>query len=530
MRKTNLGVSGRYPQNPIKLEQIPCHKVSGRGLVSGIDILDVPLNQSVFSKNRDLYRPILHGTTLALKPPLYLDIIKCTPYMEMYAFSNHIEYVRSIDLGVSNNINNRSIYSTPNIISRKWYQHVNPIWFDINKPSCDQKFFDVLIEILKKTSPLKITVSHHTPLKAVIYHCIWSTCTNRPIEAKITNKRALKTVIKGLKNVGLLDFRIGRSNVDEGYWYNSKFQPTERFKAVLVKLNIPLKDIKDVRQIVTKDSEGNEINRQAIDPNTPDGILIQEYNDFIKKQDIKCTFKPGDFKAKDHRYGLTGCINVNSQISRIFTDQEGDGGRLYNQGALQVQQLSEIVRGRITINSNPTTELDFDELHPNMSYHSGLGLNAPAKNYMIYSNDPAGLLRKCVKKGFNTIINSKTHGEAVKAVRKAFYCDKPNLGKALDGHFGGKYKRPTDRIEQMISDIKNHHSAIQHCFYSSAWKTLQHEDSEMLLEILTALRKINIIALPVHDSVVIEEEHVATAKKVMEMIYAKHYGFGIGVS
>lgn len=426
-------------------------------------------------------------------------------------------------------------------IIRSWYQHPDPIWFYASRNLCNLNMFNVMLKVVNNHTKKTINTKHHDPLRATLYHCLWSTHTNRPIEVCITNQRALKTVIDALVNAKLLDFKTGMRNKKTGYFYNSKFQPTAKFELKLIKYDIPLKNVKHVRQIVTKDSGGNIISRKTIGSKTKDGKLIQEYNDFIKGQDIRCAFKMGDFytKRKKHpktgkwirrsiRYNLISNLAVNSQVARIFTDKIGTGGRLYNQDSLAVQQFPKVVRPRITINDNPTIELDFDELHPNMCYHTD-GLNPPVTNYAFYPNDPLGLLRKCAKKAFNTLMNASTAKEALRSITKTLYCDNPMLGKTLSAEYGAGMK-PRKCIIKMCIKIVRSHIPIKKYFCSGAWKTLQYEDSKMMLEIITELRQMDIVALPIHDSVIIENKHAATAKRIMQKVYMRHYGFSIGVS
>jgi len=51
-----------------------------------------------------------------------------------------------------------------------------------------------------------------------------------------------------------------------------------------------------------------------------------------------------------------------------------------------------------------------------------------------------------------------------------------------------------------------------------------------MLKILTELRLKGIVALPIHDSVIVEDQHAATAEGIMKKVYLKAYGFSIGVS
>lgn len=58
---------------------------------------------------------------------------------------------------------------------------------------------------------------------------------------------------------------------------------------------------------------------------------------------------------------------LQTQLHRVFNNSSfNDGGRFY--GA-QYQRLNSTERSRIMINGNPTMEIDYSSLHPNMLYH-----------------------------------------------------------------------------------------------------------------------------------------------------------------
>ena len=405
--------------------------------------------------------------------------------------------------------------------STEWFQHSDPIKFKDYQTSCDDKIFEFVRTQLK--SQFKVTKKHVQPLKAILYHLQLSAHSNRPVEISITDNRPVKNILKALESLKMVDFKRGRSDVKEGYSYLSKFQPTDEMRKILCKVRFKLNDIEHVRLVNIKDKDGNVIERKILDGSTPDGKYVSSYNQFIKQHFIQCEFLSGDFDKNDHLYGFAGNFSLNSQVARIYTDEEGVGGRLYNQDQFGVQGLPKKVRKRITIDGEPTDELDFSAYHPCLIYNINK-LEAPEAPYQIY-RDQSDEMTKCVKLAFNTMLNSKDEEEAVSSTVKQLYCDSPDLGRALSSYFSQTHSAPKECATQLLGDIVKSHPLVQERFYSATWRDLQNIDAQLMLLILDELRSMKIPALPIHDSLIVKQRHRDTAFETMHRIYTRFLDF-----
>jgi hypothetical protein len=55
------------------------------------------------------------------------------------------------------------------------------------------------------------------------------------------------------------------------------------------------------------------------------------------------------------------------------------------------------------------------------------------------------------------------------------------------------------------------------------------EESDIMTSVLLTLMSLNIIALPIHDSVIVPAKHEETTRKVMAECYKKATGFTINI-
>lgn len=173
------------------------------------------------------------------------------------------------------------------------------------------------------------------------------------------------------------------------------------------------------------------------------------------------------------------------------------GGRLYS-GKNGHQALTQEERHSVRINGKETAELDFSALHPSMIY---------ALADVVTSGDPYDFFpdRAAAKKALLIAVNAKDREQALHA-------------------FAGEWQGEPVNAEDLFAAMERRHGAIAHFFYSDAGILLQNEDGRLMLNILSALRAKKILALPVHDSIILDRRFTATGKAVMAKMYRERYG------
>ena len=195
-------------------------------------------------------------------------------------------------------------------------------------------------------------------------------------------------------------------------------------------------------------------------------------------------------------------------LKRVFNKSSFDhGGRFYGAGHIF---LSEEDRKLLTINDNPTVELDYSAHHIRMLYHI-IG--------MEYKDDPYGILceskaeRKMYKLVQLVAINSPNMKIALKAIRDVF------RRKQIAFDLTNK------AIEPLIERFRGVHQPIQDFLFSGIGLKLQNRDSKITEAILMRLMHENTPCLPVHDSYIVETRYREALEQAMIEEYEKIMGF-----
>jgi len=160
--------------------------------------------------------------------------------------------------------------------------------------------------------------------------------------------------------------------------------------------------------------------------------------------------------------------------------------------------MKKILRWHINLNDEPTVEIDYSGIHPNIAYHS--------KGLSLSGDDPYdidGFDRGDVKTAFNTMINregSKGRESAVQVLSRDLVL-------------------PIDEAKQLEQAIKELHSPIADKFNSGAGLALQKTDRNIALSVLESCVARSIPVIPIHDSFLVSVRHTETVKLMMYDAY-----------
>lgn len=173
------------------------------------------------------------------------------------------------------------------------------------------------------------------------------------------------------------------------------------------------------------------------------------------------------------------------------------GGRAYGWH----QNIPKEWRKRITINGTATVELDFRAMHLSMLYNEA---NTP-----MPAGDPyaiPGWQRRDVKLAVNIGLNAETTQGAIGAL----------------SHASG-FSAPNDRTKAaaVIRAVRAKHNPIAGEFGSDAGIRLMRRDSDITMRALRVLNANGTPALPVHDSLVVQQHHAGSATAAMSKAWAE---------
>ena len=194
-------------------------------------------------------------------------------------------------------------------------------------------------------------------------------------------------------------------------------------------------------------------------------------------------------------------------MHRVFnrgSKEFDNGGRFYGP---YYQGMPSKFRKNIYIDGKKTVEWDYSGLHIRMLYHQ-LGLEFNEDPYAIGD----GSQRNEYKLVSLISINAQKRGSHI-AVRDAL----EDAGFDLE-------QQDLTQVCKMMDDFKARHAPIKEFLFSGVGIDLQNADSWIMEQIMMLLHKAGIPALPIHDSVIVQEEHSARLQKIMVRVYEEEMG------
>ena len=219
---------------------------------------------------------------------------------------------------------------------------------------------------------------------------------------------------------------------------------------------------------------------------------MTDINAWLSTADISCT-RPQEDPAQRH-------------LRRIFNNADfGQGGRLY--GGFWLLMSSDERQEHILIEGDCCVELDYGQMSLLLLYAS-----AQAQDHVpsgdLYDLSEYGIPTECrpgIKKVMQAIINSP------KIPRR--------LPKASRQHFPSRIN-----LRDILRAVEKKHPVIFPLMTSGIGMQLFRKESDILVGVLEALRSEGIVALPVHDAVIVMEEHKQTTITIMKKVFKDHTG------
>ena len=248
--------------------------------------------------------------------------------------------------------------------------------------------------------------------------------------------------------------------------------------------------------IILKDSSKNAAKYEDDDNTNLMRDNLNRINAFIDQHDINLAVTDEQLEAIHIQIAgdqkKSGIDFEQTRLRRIFNNRSwSQGGRFYHGWWMSSLPHREGKwRRYITINDRPTVEVDFANLHCCMLY-SEAGLSIPTSDsYTI-----EGYERDDVKTAFNIMLNT---------------------GKIPTG----KHAHLADAAQAFLDK----HLDIADLVCSgngSRGLTYQYVDSQVAEKVMLSLMSENILALPVHDSFIVQHPHKDRLKDKMVSAYAE---------
>jgi hypothetical protein len=192
------------------------------------------------------------------------------------------------------------------------------------------------------------------------------------------------------------------------------------------------------------------------------------------------------------------------RLRRIFNNSDfGQGGRLY--GGFWQAMSSDERQEHILIDGDCCVELDYGQMSL-MILYGLIGAKPPEGD--LYDLSVEGIPAECrpgIKKVIQAIINS------------------PELPGRLPK---GSRKHIPSRISfrDILGAVERRHPAIYPQMTSGIGMQLFRKESDILIDVLITLQARGIVALPVHDAVVVRDDNSDKAEAVMKKVFREHTG------
>jgi hypothetical protein len=217
---------------------------------------------------------------------------------------------------------------------------------------------------------------------------------------------------------------------------------------------------------------------------------MTEINDWLSTADTTCNLPQVD---PTHR-----------RLRRIFNNSDfAQGGRLY--GGFWQAMSSDERQEHILIEGDWCVELDYGQMSLAILY--GLTGTKPPKED-LYDLSAEGIptdYRKGIKTVIQALINSsKVPTKMPKGVRKLI---------------PSRYS-----IKDILEAVARKHPAIYPQMTSGIGMQLFRKESDILVDVLITLQAKGIVALPIHDAVVVRDDNSDKAKAVMKKVFKEHTG------
>jgi hypothetical protein len=228
------------------------------------------------------------------------------------------------------------------------------------------------------------------------------------------------------------------------------------------------------------------------------GVDIQIVHDEI----IWRSSTVGYVKSKN---GFTRIDTCRTQLARIFSGSMQDGGRFFSVFWAEVPKR---LRSHILIDGLAVFEHDFSACHLRLAYFAA-GSAAPVGPTAtdLYALDGYGAERRSdIKRSVSILFNARHYSEAHCAIAVSFQA-------------GSAEERLSDAAA-MIEAIKLKHPLLEHFWHSRCGLGLQFVDSEIARLCVERLLDLGVVALTVHDSLIVQARHKDLLVRTMEDVFA----------
>jgi hypothetical protein len=289
---------------------------------------------------------------------------------------------------------------------------------------------------------------------------------------------------------------------DKGKWKPNKqgqrtlIRPDYRLLELIADLGLTLADIgttSDGETIQLKDHNKSPLEYEDTEKTYQMRQQMENINEWIASADI--TF---DQSCKSD--GIYVDV-TKRRLYRVFIHSSFNlHGRMYGGFWIGLPKAERLAG--LSIDGQRVIGLDYGQAFPRIAYGRA-GHDPPAGD--LYSIPGLEAYREGIKKLMNAMLN---HDKPFSRKPRKL---KPLLPKDMN-------------IHQLQEAIRNHHHPIAHLFGTNVGQQLTLIESEIMVTVLLQLKEQGVVALPIHDCIVVREDHEEIATKVMKQVFEDMVG------
>ena len=315
--------------------------------------------------------------------------------------------------------------------------------------------------------------------------------------------RPMMRVVDGLEALGYLESHKGFQVRSTGTSRQARMRASRSLIDLIEGHSVKPVMVERANQavLVLRNSDGEGISFEATDETQKMEADLHSYNNFIGQHSIGLSLPIEEVRAVLIERRSNPVDYTRNQLRRIFNENFSRGGRFY-QGWWQ--EIPSDLRRYITINDQPTSELDYGGQHLLLLY----ALNEDEFPWLRGDTDPYGEEnRDLMKQVFLICVNEESREKAIQAIRQEInynYSELPSTNEIINSLI--------DTTIERLPELSDY-------FFSGMWAELQRQDSKIAEYVLNHMRAKKILVLPVHDSFVVQDQYIHHLYSIMKEAY-----------
>lgn len=338
-------------------------------------------------------------------------------------------------------------------------------------------------------------------------------------------QKTLPGVLDSMKETQLIretKGQPGRRPEFAKYTHQTTIAASERLAVMVEQCGVTVQDISSDYEgqeivILKGDKKSDEEGDDDEDDEGPGNLI--DYQDTNQTNDYRDEVKKINAHIAEAEITLFGYSGLPSEVvrrvdlrarylRRYFTMGSFEsGGRLF--GGFWQQMSKEHRKAALLIQGRFITELDYGSMLPRLLYGKAWATLPANLDHDPYAVPGFLRSRKAIKKLFGAMLFGENLSKWTKypdGIEELFHADE---------------RKPVQEVMRAIMEAHHH---VRHLFGTRIGHKLQYIESEILVDVLLELIRKDVVALPIHDAVLVAQDEAERTKGVMLAVFRRYAG------